>query len=351
MQNDPLFKPLLEAFPMASLLITGDEKILYANRTATLLFGDNLVGMAYITVLRHPLVLKAIEATLGGQVEAKIQYTTVVSDHNVTYNMVCRRVDLAGQTLILICLSDVADVEQATQMRRDFVANVSHELRTPLTALRGFIETLQGPARDDITARTRFLGIMADETLRMSRLVEDLLSLSRVESEERIRPVATVELWALVQSCIVSLAASAKVNNITITLLGAAGSEYFIQGDQDQLRQVCNNLLENAIKYGGADGRITLDIRPVEYDTVLRLPAICLSIRDTGAGIEQHHIPRLTERFYRVDSHRSKLVGGTGLGLAIVKHIVNRHRGRLAIASTLGQGTEFSIFLPSLLPS
>ncbi len=348
MQNDPLFKPVLEALPMASLLITGDENILYANRKANLLLGDNLVGMAYITVLRHPLVLKAIEATLSGQEEAITQYTTVVGDHNFTYEMTCRRVDLAGQALTLICLSDVTDVEQATQMRRDFVANVSHELRTPLTALKGFIETLQGPARDDITARTRFLDIMADETLRMSRLVEDLLSLSRVESEERMRPIAKVELGALVQSCIVSLEATAKVDDMNVTLRSAAGSEYLIQGDEDQLRQVCNNLLENAIKYGGAGGRITLDIKTVDYDTVLRLPAICLSIRDTGAGIEQHHIPRLTERFYRVDSHRSKSVGGTGLGLAIVKHVVNRHRGRLAIASTLGQGTEFSVFLPSL---
>ena len=351
MQNDPLIKPLLEALPMASLLITGDENILYANRTANLLLGDNLVGMAYIKVLRHPLVLKAIEATMGGQAEAKTQYATVVGNHNVIYDMTCRRVDLAGQTLTLICLSDVTDVEQAAQIRRDFVANVSHELRTPLTALRGFIETLQGRARDDITARTRFLDIMADETSRMSRLVEDLLSLSRVESEERMRPITKVELRGLVQSCIVSFATSTQVKNITMTLLGDAGSEYFVQGDQDQLRQVCNNLLENAIKYGGADGRIKLDIKTVDHDTLLRLPSICLSIRDTGAGIEQHHIPRLTERFYRVDSHRSRAVGGTGLGLAIVKHIVNRHRGRLAINSGPGQGTDFLVFLPSLPPS
>jgi two-component system phosphate regulon sensor histidine kinase PhoR len=233
-------------------------------------------------------------------------------------------------------------------MRRDFVANVSHELRTPLTTLSGFIETLQGPAREDEAARKRFLGIMSKEAARMNRLVDDLLSLSRVESDERMRPIEQVELNTLLQSCIITMAAPAKSEKVDITLQGDESSEYFIQGDEDQLRQVFNNLLENAIKYGGANGRITVGIELVDHDATLRGPAICLCVCDTGPGIDPLHIPRLTERFYRVDSHRSRAVGGTGLGLAIVKHIVNRHRGRLAIASTLGEGTAFSVLLPAL---
>ena len=348
MRNETIFSALLEAIPLAGLLITDEERILCANSAATLLFGDNLVGLAYISVLRHPAVLNAIEVTLGGQAEAETRYTAALGDQDVTYDMTCRRVKLAKKNLILVCFRDVTDVEQATQMRRDFVANVSHELRTPLTTLSGFIETLQGPAREDEAARKRFLGIMSKEAARMNRLVDDLLSLSRVESDERMRPIEQVELNTLLQSCIITMAAPAKSEKVDITLLGDESSEYFIQGDEDQLRQVFNNLLENAIKYGGANGKITVDIELVAHDATLRGPAICLCVCDTGPGIDPLHIPRLTERFYRVDSHRSRAVGGTGLGLAIVKHIVNRHRGRLAIASTLGEGTAFSVLLPAL---
>ena len=172
----------------------------------------------------------------------------------------------------------------------------------------------------------------------MNRLVDDLLSLSRVESDERMRPIEQVELNTLLQSCIVTMAAPAKSEKVDITLLG----------DEDQLRQVFNNLLQNAIKYGGANGKITVGIELVAHDATLRGPAICLCVCDTGPGIDPLHIPRLTERFYRVDSHRSRAVGGMGLGLAIVKHIVNLHRGRLAIASALGEGTAFSVLLPAL---
>ena len=348
MQKEMIFSSLLEAVPLPGLLITGENRILCANSAALLLFGNNVVGLAYISVLRHPAVLKAIEVTLGGQAEAKTRYIAALGDQDVTYDMTCRRVKIAKNNLILVCFRDVTDVEQATQMRRDFVANVSHELRTPLTALSGFIETLQGPAREDAAARKRFLDIMAKEAARMNRLVDDLLSLSRVESDERMRPIEQVELNGLLQSCIITMAALAKSEKVDMTLLGDESSEYFIQGDEDQLRQVFNNLLENAIKYGGANGKITLGIQLVDHDATLRGSAICVCVCDTGPGIDPLHIPRLTERFYRVDSHRSRAVGGTGLGLAIVKHIVNRHRGRLAIASTPCEGTTFSVLLPAL---
>ena len=258
------------------------------------------------------------------------------------------RIKRLGDGPVALLFLDLTRQKNLETVRRDFVANVSHELRTPLTTLSGIIETLQGPAREDEAARKRFLGIMSKEAARMNRLVDDLLSLSRVESDERMRPIEQVELNTLLQSCIITMAAPAKSEKVDITLLGDESREYFIQGDEDQLRQVFNNLLENAIKYGGANGKITVGIELVDHDATLRGPAICLCVCDTGPGIDPLHIPRLTERFYRVDSHRSRAVGGTGLGLAIVKHIVNRHRGRLAIASTLGEGTAFSVLLPAL---
>ncbi|MGR3547335.1 MAG: sensor histidine kinase, partial [Roseovarius sp.] len=226
----------------------------------------------------------------------------------------------------------------------DFVANVSHELRTPLTALMGFIETLQGPARHDQVAIDRFLGIMQSEAARMERLVRDLLSLSRVESEERVRPRDEVNLGQVIGSVLHALRPLARDRACDISFEAPEGM--VVRGNDDQLQQVFTNLVENAIKYGGKDNRITITLERTPRDATLRAPAIVARVRDQGPGIDPLHIPRLTERFYRVDTHRSREMGGTGLGLAIVKHIVNRHRGRLRISSTPGEGSEFSVILP-----
>jgi two-component system phosphate regulon sensor histidine kinase PhoR len=229
------------------------------------------------------------------------------------------------------------------RMRRDFVANVSHELRTPLTSLLGFIETLRGPARNDVSARERFLGIMASEAERMNRLVRDLLHLSRVEAEERVRPSDLVDMAALTRAAASSLRPLADQGKVTLRLQGADQPQ-MIRADNDQMVQVLNNLIENGIKYGSPPGSELLITLAQESGP--RGPQLRLTVADQGEGIEEVHLPRLTERFYRADGHRSREKGGTGLGLAIVKHIVNRHRGRLIIESTRGKGSQFSVLFP-----
>ena len=244
---------------------------------------------------------------------------------------------------MLACFDDITEREQAGQMRRDFVGNVSHELRTPLTALIGFIETLRGPARDDAAARDRFLGIMEGEASRMNRLVGDLLSLNRVESEERVRPKEQVDLTAHLSSTLKTLVPVAKARGVQMTL-EAPENPVSVTGDPDQLQQVFTNLVENAVKYGGDEVRVVLSF--TGRDPAVRAPAARVQVIDNGPGIDPVHLPRLTERFYRADSHRSREMGGTGLGLAIVKHIINRHRGRLRVESDLGQGSVFTVILP-----
>jgi len=246
---------------------------------------------------------------------------------------------------VLVSFEDQTVIQDAGNMRRDFVANVSHELRTPLTALLGFIETIRGAARDDPDARERFLLIMKNEANRMNRLVQDLLSLSRVESNERQRPVGSVDIAAILRTAVTSLQPAADENGVKIETV-IDGSPAPVPGDADQLTQVFSNLLENAVKYGRKPGTVTVTLTEIVSEPMLRGPGLRIDVRDEGEGIDPVHIPRLTERFYRVDSHRSREMGGTGLGLAIVKHIVNRHRGRLRITSELGKGSTFSVILP-----
>jgi two-component system phosphate regulon sensor histidine kinase PhoR len=242
-------------------------------------------------------------------------------------------------------------------MRRDFVANVSHELRTPLTAVLGFIETLRGPARNDPAAQDRFLSIMEDEARRMNRLVSDLLSLSRVEAAERMRPSEVVDLGAVLEGTVAAMRPTAELSGNEIVLSvepsinGAAAGEgtetrSLILGDRDQLMQVFLNLTENALKYGGPNRPVDLSLSREDGSGSLKGKVIRVDVTDRGDGVDPQHVPRLTERFYRVDTHRSRAMGGTGLGLAIVKHIVNRHRGRLRIASEKGKGSTFSVLFP-----
>ena len=340
--NSALTKALIEAIPLATILVGADERVQATNSEADKMLGPGATGRHFITVLRQPAVLDAIESCLRGGAAATARFLISDGAQDVTYKVSVRRVPGTGA---MICFEDVTHLEQAGQMRRDFVANVSHELRTPLTALMGFIETLRGPARDDAAARERFLGIMEREAGRMNRLVGDLLSLSRVESEERVRPKARVDLCGLVRSTAHSLAPLAKDAGVTLTV-DVPAEPFDIAGDSDQLRQVLINLTENAIKYGGSGSEVTMSVAKPAYQPRLRCDGTELTIRDTGAGIDPIHIPRLTERFYRVDSHRSREMGGTGLGLAIVKHIINRHRGRLRISSAKGQGTAVTVLLP-----
>ncbi|MGI9388875.1 MAG: ATP-binding protein [Boseongicola sp.] len=338
-----LIKDLLEASPFPAIVVSPDERIEALNAAAAHLLGSGSVGRHYIAIIRQPALLDAIETSLRSGERKSARYLSTEAQKDMTWN--AHVAPIADMGSVLVTFEDKTATEEANEMRRNFVANVSHELRTPLTALLGFIETLKGAARDDPDARKRFLGIMEREASRMNRLVRDLLSLNRVESEERVRPNEKVDLAAQVQSVANTLSPLADENEVALMIKNTS-SPAFVSGDADQLAQVITNLTENAIKYSGAGKEVAISIDTTEHHDVIRGPAVILRIADTGDGIDPIHIPRLTERFYRIDSHRSRELGGTGLGLAIVKHIVGRHRGRLRIESELGQGSKFSVILP-----
>ncbi|MEX0338843.1 MAG: ATP-binding protein [Arenibacterium sp.] len=334
---------VLTAIPIPALVIDANERILASNTEARTLLGQQIDGRHFATILRQPEVADAIEASLRDRQPRQARFLDNDGAHDTTFDVFVR--PMGASPDILLSFQDVTQMEQAGQMRRDFVANVSHELRTPLTALIGFIETLRGAAADDPKARERFLGIMEGEAGRMNRLVGDLLSLSRVESQERVRPREAVDLSGLLQSVLNSLKPLGEQDDVSFSL-DLPESQVLVPGDADQLRQVFTNLAENAIKYGGSGGVLRMVLSVSDRDPALRAPAARVLVIDQGPGIDPLHLPRLTERFYRADSHRSRQLGGTGLGLAIVKHIVNRHRGRLRVESELGEGATFTVILP-----
>ena len=338
-------RAMLGAVHMPQILVGSDERVLAANEGAGRLFGKGLEGRHYVTVLRQPAILDCIERVLRDREAALALFAGREGTRETTWQISAGPVDLPAGCGALITFEDKTAMEEAGQIRRDFVANVSHELRTPLTALIGFMETLRGAARHDAAAQERFLATMESEARRMSRLVNDLLSLSRVEGGERIRPTGEVDLAALLRSVVGSLQPLAEESGVALRLSGA-DEICRLEGDSDQLSQVFTNLVENAVKYGAAGGRVEISVLESAREPALRGPAVRVSVRDHGEGFDPIHIPRLTERFYRIDAHRSREMGGTGLGLAIVKHIVGRHRGRLRIESTPGQGSEFTVILP-----
>lgn len=355
----------LRVMPVPMMAVDHRARLVAANELAAALFGADLRDRPFVTVLRHAPTNQALDWVLDPEGQP-----TPPADPNLTppgEGAVSLRATLSteGRELpcdvtvapnppgfgrgALVSIIDNSGVEHAEQMRRDFVANVSHELRTPLTALMGFIETLRGPARDDPAARDRFLSIMEAEATRMNRLVADLLSLSRVESEERRRPAQQIDLALLLRGVVAAMTPAGAQAGVDLLLHGAAG-EVQLPGDPDQLVQVFQNLVENAVKYGGSGGQVILNLHHIPHEPVLRGPGWSVTVEDQGEGIDPLHLPRLTERFYRVDTHRSREQGGTGLGLAIVKHIVSRHRGRLRIESEQGQGSRFTVILPERAP-
>lgn len=345
-----LLESMLNALPMPVLAVDFSARIVSANTKAQTLIGQQLVGRSYITMLRQPALLDMIELTLQDRMHRNARYLTNDGAQDMTYDVSARVIDGIGEDnagAIVVCFMDISHVEEGEQMRRDFVANVSHELRTPLTSLMGFIETLKGPAKNDPVASERFLDIMQAEGERMNRLVGDLMSLNRVEGDERVRPTTQIELCETLDSVCRTLGPLAAEAQVTLEKDFDVGPINLI-GDADQLVQVFTNLVENAIKYGGGGGRVTIRVAPPERETALRAVGARVQIIDYGPGIDPVHLPRLTERFYRADDHRSRSLGGTGLGLAIVKHIINRHRGRLRVESDLGDGATFTVILPIL---
>lgn len=341
--DTPAIEVLIEAFPLPTLVIGVTGTLACMNAAAEALFGKKVLGRHFTTSLRHPKLVDAVERSLLDRVPRKVSYQVVENGSDAFYEAHVHAVD--GTPFLILSFQNVTDVVLAEQMRSDFVANVSHELRTPLTSLMGFIETLRGPARDDSKARDRFLTIMAGEAERMNRLVGDLQSLSGVEADERVRPKTTIDLRDTLQTMLSNISPLAKDRRVRLQCdLGE--TPLLVIGDSDQLIQVFTNLVENAIKYGGADQSVEIAASKSVHDPVLRGPAIAITVYDHGPGIDPIHLPRLTERFYRADSHRSRELGGTGLGLSIVKHILNRHRGRLKIDSQLEQGSQFTVILP-----
>ena len=337
MALDVAWDGLLAGLPMPAMLVERETRVAGCNEQGLALFGAGVIGRNPAMAVRTPAVLEAIgtAARQGGVHEARM---TLRRDGQE--EVYATTVSAQGADMVLCVFRDMTEEERAGEMRRDFVANVSHELRTPLTALMGFIETLKHAARDDPKAREMFLGIMEHEAGRMNRLVRDLLHLSRVESEARVRPRGEVELRPLLEGVIRSLRGVADKAASSVLLDGEGAK---VPGDADQLTQVFTNLIENALKYGAGGQVVRVSLSP--EDTV-RGPAVRVEVADQGEGIDPVHLPRLTERFYRVDSHRSREMGGTGLGLAIVKHIVSRHRGWLRVESVVGEGSRFSVVLP-----
>ena len=247
--------------------------------------------------------------------------------------------------LLLVTFEDRSPLKDVKAMRSDFVANVSHEIRSPLTAISGFVETLQGAAKDDPEAKEHFLNLMAKETERMTLLVADLLSLSQVEVKERRAPRKIVDPNVIIAQSLVAASTLAEKRNKRLECT-VEGTLPDLPGSHNDLMRVLINLLENAINYSKDDGIVRLNARLIGENNPLAKPALTIVVQDEGEGIPAEDIPRLTERFYRVDKSRSRNLGGTGLGLAIVKHILVRHRGALDIESTLGEGSTFSVFLP-----
>jgi two-component system phosphate regulon sensor histidine kinase PhoR len=337
------FADVFAALPLPTLAIGKDERIIALNPAAEALVGAGAPGRHFVTVLRQPTLVEAVEGCMADGKARRSRYAATQNGVDQAYDVTLKQI--ANTQTLILSFQDITQMAQAGQMRRDFVANVTHELRTPLTSLIGFIETLRGHARDDAAARDRFLGIMEDEAGRMNRLIGDLLSLSRVESDVRVRPKTHVDLSKVLQTTLRNLNPLAVENDIVLTP-AFDDVPVRIMGDADQLIQVFTNLIENAVKYGGSGKTVEVSMQTHLHDPSLRGPSVRVVVTDQGTGIDPIHIPRLTERFYRADNHRSRALGGTGLGLAITKHIVNRHRGRLKITSEMGQGSAFSVILP-----
>jgi two-component system phosphate regulon sensor histidine kinase PhoR len=339
---DQLWRSLVDGFPEPALVLSASGHIVHANALAEDLFGGRRRGGHIAAMSRDPELLAAIDAALASGVAAAVELHERVPMERrrlATVAPIGQRGAAAGDPALLITLRDLTEQDRLARMRADFVANASHELRTPLASLKGFVETLQGAAKDDSQARERFLKVMSEQAERMTRLIDDLLSLSRVEMREHIPPSARVDLNEAAAHVLQALQPISEQAGTTIRLTPLAG-DAIVRGDRDELVQVFQNLIQNAIKYGKRGGQI--DVR------VARAGArLVVSITDDGLGIAPEHLPRLTERFYRVSVAESREKGGTGLGLAIVKHILNRHRGELGVSSQVGQGSTFSISLPA----
>ncbi|WP_245280082.1 ATP-binding protein [Hyphomicrobium sp. 99] len=340
---------LAAAMPNPAIILDPASVILNYNEAALSLFDRLKQGAPLEHVNRDPELIAAVS---GAFEKGAKQTAHLVPRGSMGQRLIATVTPLGGDkqhqpVAVLITIHDESEQRRLLEMRADFIANASHELRTPLASVRGFIETLQGPARNDEAARERFLAIMADQAERMTRLIDDLLLLSRVEEKANLKPTGRVDLNDLIEDVIRSLSPFAEERSISIDVESASG-ELVAMGDRDELFQVFHNLVENAVKYGRDGGTVKISLKKkasVRPESVGARAFI--AIADDGPGIAPEHLPRLTERFYRVSAEHSRRIGGTGLGLAIVKHVLNRHEGELSVQSVVGKGTTFDVILPA----
>lgn len=351
-QRYAVAEALLANIPDPVILVDRRVVVIEANPAARRLLPGLKLRHPLSFSLRAPDVLDGIEEVLRSGNPVRTEYATRVPTERA-FEVQIGALPMpdhpgGGEANVVLFLRDLTEARRLETMRVDFVANASHELRTPLAALLGFIETLQGPAREDAGARERFLGIMRTQAQRMTRLIDDLLSLSRIELHEHVAPTKALDLGRLARQMVDMHAPLARERGVEITV-ERPDMPLPVLGDRDELLRVIENLVENALKYGASGGVIALSLHRVEPPDG-RPVRIELRVRDEGPGIAAEHIPRLTERFYRVDTASSRQQGGTGLGLAIVKHTLNRHRGKLIIESEPGQGTTVRVSLPEHRP-
>jgi two-component system phosphate regulon sensor histidine kinase PhoR len=345
---DPQLGAVIGALPAPTLLVDRRGTILVGNDAVVAALGPVRRGEPISFTVRAPEVIEALRSSSNDGATRRVEFTERVplertfEAHVVPVSFTRASDASALPDAFLLTFQELTQHRRIEQMRADFVAYASHELRTPLASLSGFVETLQGSARNDPVARDRFLGIMAEQARRMSRLIDDLLSLSRIEISEHLHPQHIVDLVPIVAHVCDTLSPLARERGVELAVLRDA-DQLWVLGERDDLIRLFENLVENALKYGASGKRVEV--------TIGKAPSAengeaVIAVRDFGPGIAPEHLPRLTERFYRVDVETSRAEGGTGLGLAIVKHIVARHRGRLAIASEIGNGATFTVSIP-----
>lgn len=329
---------IVKALDIAAIVIDVQRRIVAYNRQAADLFPAISAGDPVALASRNPELMLSMDRVF---MDGRTDRTEITERMLQGRRFIVTASALSGP-MLLLQFRDTSEQARLAQLRADFIANASHELRTPLASIKGFIETLQGPARDDSPARARFLGIMAAQAQRMNRILDDLLSLSRIEMRAHLRPEDEVDTREVVAQVVRGLEPLAREANLAVSFTTATTLTR-ARGDRDELEQVMQNLVHNAIKYGRPGG--VVEIKMTERAGKGGRRFLAISVKDDGPGISPEHLPRLTERFYRVDTARSREQGGTGLGLAIVKHILNRHQGELEITSEVGRGSEFTILI------
>jgi len=342
-----LIEQLIAGLPGAAIVLDRDGRVVAFNEAATGIAPALSRGEPALIGLRMPELVDAVRRAARRREPQRVEFfERVPLDRWMEAFVTPVRFGAGGEQpvdLLLMTFNDLTPLRRVEEMRADFIANASHELRTPLAALLGFIETLQGTAKDDSVARGKFLDIMQGQATRMARLIDDLLSLSRIELNAHLQPNTPVDLPPIVRQVVDGLQTLARDRGVDIKVT-IPSDPLWVLGDRDELIRALENLVENALKYGAAGKRV--DITVSRGQTRAGMPEGRVAVRDYGPGIAPEHLPRLTERFYRVDVTDSRAQGGTGLGLALVKHVLNRHGGRLTIESTLGAGATFTMHLP-----